>query len=508
MSKKYIGITVGPIFDTMLDASSPAAMWFTSFLFSDLTRRISEKISDAPELGKTEIYSPYYTPETDIYRDGVGKFHDRILFSIDTDNNSYETILQNLIKDVKAETAEYFTNLSDSFYSEEKIKMFLDEYLQIHYIVRNTIEKNIILDLSDRLSALELIKTFPEDNSQNPILRLLLGSAEGKNELIKNSRLYQDVVNKEQLEKNRKIRTIEMIAQNANNSDLKLSRYFAIVNADGDRMGKTLETLKNEEINGFSKKLFCHASNAAEKIKDFGGMTIYAGGDDLLFLAPVLGNDGKSIFTLCDTLRTDFADMMKDENGEGPTLSFGIAIQYYKYPLYEAMEISREMLAESKKGNKNATAMNLQKHSGQSLCLKIANENLDKVEQLLQTVNVTENDEQTLHSMIYSIEEFKGLYDQMIRNAVLDWEECHDEIQGQERFAEIWLHLFDNSSQEKYMNYIKAIATFFYQECIVEKRILAEDLSMDRKDAGDITSVIASLLRLKKFFKEKGGEKE
>ena len=58
------------------------------------------------------------------------------------------------------------------------------------------------------------------------------------------------------------------------------------------------------------------------------------------------------------------------------------------------------------------------------------------------------------------------------------------------------------------MNYIKAIATFFYQECIVEKRILAEDLSMDRKDAGDITSVIASLLRLKKFFKEKGGEKE
>lgn len=37
MSKKYIGITVGPIFDTIQDASTPAAMWFTSFLFSDLT---------------------------------------------------------------------------------------------------------------------------------------------------------------------------------------------------------------------------------------------------------------------------------------------------------------------------------------------------------------------------------------------------------------------------------------------------------------------------------------
>ena len=40
MRKKYIGITIGPIFDTIQDASSPAAMWFTSFLFSDLTRRI------------------------------------------------------------------------------------------------------------------------------------------------------------------------------------------------------------------------------------------------------------------------------------------------------------------------------------------------------------------------------------------------------------------------------------------------------------------------------------
>ena len=45
MSKEYIGITIGPIFDTILDASSPAAMWFTSFLFSDLTRRICDKIS-------------------------------------------------------------------------------------------------------------------------------------------------------------------------------------------------------------------------------------------------------------------------------------------------------------------------------------------------------------------------------------------------------------------------------------------------------------------------------
>ena len=507
MCKKYIGITVGPIFDTIQDASSPAAMWFTSFLFSDLTRRICVKILGEPNFGTVEIYSPYYGEDVDIYQDGVGKFHDRILFSIDTESAEYENRLKRLLEDVKCETGIYFEDLP--YYEKEQTEKFLKEYLQIHYIIQDTMKENIILDLSDQLSALELMKTFPEDNSKNPILKLLLGYAEGKNDLIKRSNLYCKVRDKEQLEESGKIRTIEKIAQINCNKELKLSRYFVVVNADGDRMGKVLQLLGNEEVNQFSRKLFEHASNAAQKIKDFGGMTIYAGGDDLLFLAPVLGTDGKSIFSLCNTLRNDFAEKMSEGENAGPTLSFGISIQYYKYPLYEAMEVSRRMLGEAKSGKKNAVAVNVQKHSGQSLGLKISNENLDKIELFLHLGKAETKDQQTLHSMIYSVEEFKGLYDQMIYNAQEDWKNhLQDEKHGAEKFTEIWCHLFDNSSQEKYMDYIKSTAEFFYQECIVKEEVLAETLDEKEENPNDITRMISSLLRLKKFFKEKGGEEE
>lgn len=506
MSKKYIGITIGPIFDTIQDASSPAAMWFTSFLFSDLTRRICDKISGEPSFGNVEIYSPYYAEEVNIYQDGVGKFHDRILFSIDTEEVDYESRLRKLLKEVKVETAVYFENLPR--YEKENTEKFLEEYLQIHYLIQDAVEENIILDLSDRLSALELIKTFPKDNSQNPILKLLLGYAEGKNEFIKSSNLYRNVRDKKQLEQDGKIRTIETIAQTACNDGLKLSRYFAVVNSDGDRMGKVLELLGNEEVNQFSKKLFQHASSAAQKIKEFGGMTIYAGGDDLLFLAPILGTDGKSIFSLCNTLRNDFAKKMKEGNDIGPTLSFGISIQYYKYPLYEAIEVSRRMLDVAKSGKKNAVAVNLQKHSGQSLGLKISNENLDKIDRFLQFGEDGTKDSQTLHSMIYSVEEFKDLYDQMFHNAQEEWRNLQDKERGAEKFVQIWSHLFDNSSQEKYMDYVKATAKFFYQECVVKEVALAETLGEDEGDSRDITRMIASLLRLKKFVEEKGGEED
>lgn len=504
MSKKYIGITIGPIFDTIQDASSPAAMWFTSFLFSDLTRRICEKISGEPGFGRVEIYSPYYAEEVDIYQDGVGKFHDRILFSIETEDADYEDRLRKLLKEVKVETAVYFENLPH--YEKENTETFLEEYLQIHYLIQDVIEENIILDLSDQLSALELIKTFPKDNSQNPILKLLLGYAEGKNEFIKRSNLYRNVRDKKQLEQDGKIRTIETIAQTACNDGLKLSRYFAVVNSDGDRMGKVLQRLGNEEVNQFSKKLFEHASSAAQKIKEFGGMMIYAGGDDLLFLAPIFGTDGKSIFSLCNTLRNDFAKKMKEGNDIGPTLSFGISIQYYKYPLYEAMEVSRRMLDVAKSGKKNAVAVNLQKHSGQSLSLKISNENIDKIDQFLQLGKNETRDRQTLHSMIYSVEEFKGLYDQMFHNAQEEWRNLQEKERGAEKFVQIWSHLFDNSSQEKYMDYVKETAEFFYRECVVKEVVLAETLGENEGDSDDMTRMTASLLRLKKFFEEKGGE--
>lgn len=505
MSKKYIGITIGPIFDTILEASSPAAMWFSSFLFSDVTRRLCDAITHEAEFDAVEIYSPYYSEEVQIFEDGVGKYHDRILFSAEVKGEA-ESILHQIIRKVKQETSIYFEEMPR--FEQSEVEKFMEEYLQIHFIVKDQVEKeNVILEFSEYLSALEYIKTFPIYNSGNPIIDMMLGYEEGKNENIKQSKIYQQVRDKKQLEQGGRIRSIEQIASTRGEEKWKTSKYFAVVNADGDGMGKALEHIPNENLREFSKQLFGHASEAAEKIKQFGGMTIYAGGDDLLFLAPIVGRNGQTIFALCDELRKGFHQIMSKACTPVPTLSFGISVQYYKFPLYEAMNISREMLDASKNGeyDKNATSINVQKHSGQSIKFYISNEKLEKLNGLLEIENAKGNAEKVLHSIIYSVEEFKPLYKQMVSQY---W---NGDQEAKKSFLEIWEHIFDNAGQQAYQDYIQKIAGFFYDECVKKDQELVKMListdgedSMIRNEEHAVTA-LSTLLRLKKFFVEEGG---
>lgn len=44
VNKYYVGITVGPIADTMAYSSAPVALWFASYLFSSLVRNLCIEI--------------------------------------------------------------------------------------------------------------------------------------------------------------------------------------------------------------------------------------------------------------------------------------------------------------------------------------------------------------------------------------------------------------------------------------------------------------------------------
>ena len=57
--KKYIGITIGPIFETMSLTSSPVALWAASYMFSLLSRSLCEVLTEYPE---------YNVAEEDIFR--------------------------------------------------------------------------------------------------------------------------------------------------------------------------------------------------------------------------------------------------------------------------------------------------------------------------------------------------------------------------------------------------------------------------------------------------------
>lgn len=135
--------------------------------------------------------------------------------------------------------------------------------------------------------------------------------------------------------------------QRKTNPDLNLSsldfrhKYVAVVVADGDQVGKkiteicqTKEAKKNLPL--FSKNLISYTKSAIQKVVDYGGLPIYGGGDDLLFIAPITNRhapESHHIFALCDQLNSEFKNTIKGDT----SLSFGVSISYYKYPLGEAV---------------------------------------------------------------------------------------------------------------------------------------------------------------------------
>lgn len=156
-------------------------------------------------------------------------------------------------------------------------------------------------------------------------------------------------------------------------------KYYCIVHADGDNFGDAIKKLGSdtEAVAAFSSKLTDYAVRVVDTINTYGGKPVYVGGDDLLFLAPVVSNvdgKGRTVFDLLAHLDQDFAALDLGANlpvAKRPTMSYGLTISYYKFPLFEALQLSYEQLffrakktSWQQQGPKNTVAFRLLKHSG------------------------------------------------------------------------------------------------------------------------------------------------
>ncbi|MBR5597139.1 MAG: type III-B CRISPR-associated protein Cas10/Cmr2 [Lachnospiraceae bacterium] len=518
--RKFIGITIGPIGDTMGEATSPGALWFASSMFSDITKRICEAIIQ--EFTDTVIYSPYYDKNIKL-DDGIGKFHDRILFSVS--DFSHEK-MKNIVTQVKEETVDIFPR--DEKFCNEDSKKFFIEYLQIHYVVKEEDElekENCILELSSCLDAMELMKTFPKDDAKNPIRKLFLGEDENGNKYIKNSILFQRVTKESnQLKREGRIRNIGEIAScnETLEGNYKRKHYYALVSADGDGMGKFLKGLSNEKVTEFSKCCLAYAQKAAEIIGSYGGMTIYAGGDDLLFLAPVMTAQD-DIFGLCNTIQDLFVEELIacgkfSESTTFPTISFGISIQHKKFPLYEALKNSSYLLALAKADGdfsntdckKNNMMIGLQKHSGQSLAIVVSNEAYKTFNTILSLGNDYIGEQKVIHSILYTLDQFSsslGVWNSQAKK----------EQVSLEKYKEVWNNFFDNVEQTNAQLYIDGICEFYYSKLVMGKErifvpsyayrnnFVTEEKEPQTQDASLLSLIY--ILKFKKFLSEEEGEK-
>ena len=498
---KYVGITIGPIFKTIGEAISPAGLWFGSYFFSTVTKKLCEKLVEIPAV---KIFSPFYDSNSNQnpQEDGIGRYHDRILLSVD-DNTVTEEELKNIISAVKKEMAGKFGKFNSG-----QIENFINNYLRIDFVLLNekTIEiigksekagNNIAIILNDALDALELMAAGKGRTDMNLLAPFFAGKKGNRNIYIKESKLFTDTKPNSQLvikhpDDSSDLKSIEDIAlsrKKEENSSEEIpdgevtptrSEYYAVVNSDGDKVGTLLKALckdveiskQSERINSFSKACLDYAGEAAELVGKYGGMTIYAGGDDLLFIAPV-----HSIFSLCSELDETFKNTLKKGLKEilsdveiNVSLSFGVAVQYVKYPLYEALERARVQLYKAKErcgkrpnGSKisggNRLGIELVKHSGKTVQLMVENEKLEMIDNLIN-YRATTND-QALESVLYNLQDteiiFKLLFEKTAQNE-FDFQ----------KYKTRFLNNFNNPNQLTYHDYLEKIAEFFYNNYLEE----------------------------------------
>ncbi len=479
--KQYIGITVGPIYDTIRTTSTPAALWFASSMFSDITCRICSALTSGEVFGDVTLYTPYYD-ETVTLDDGVGKFHDRIIFSCEGYDDAK---MQGFLSQIAQDTAAVFA----PHLQEEKHKAFLKSYIQLKHIVLSEQQlggQNCILAISPYLDALELMKTFPTNDGANPLVPMFAGTHDSKSAHVKQSSLLQAVTKAQNqlVAPNGNIYSIEQIAASKDeayrhNSDVKHTKYFAVLQADGDKMGAFLQTVSDADLPAFSKLCLDYAQKAAEMVGAFGGTTIYAGGDDLLALAPIINRDGKTLFALCQEINEMFQKSVREHElfktrEVCPTISFGISIQYNKHPLYEALsQGATQLFGKAKTGEKNNMAINMQKHSGQSLAFVLPNEDYAILDRILLKKD-------SVHSIIYTLETFAPLV------TLLD-KRVADEHLSQEDYRTAFMNLFDNEAQKELQGYIGEICDIYYEHLLGKENSL---------------KLLTDMLRLKKFLME------
>lgn len=147
--------------------------------------------------------------------------------------------------------------------------------------------------------------------------------------------------------------------------------YYAILLADGDRMGKAIDAQKDiDSHRRLSGKLSEFAKEVRVIVEDsYGGSLVYAGGDDVLAFVPL-----HTVLACAKELAEKFKEQLsgvQDEDSNTPTLSVGVAVAHHLEPLSDALELARkaEKVAKAIEG-KDALAVVVDKRSGASRIAK------------------------------------------------------------------------------------------------------------------------------------------
>lgn len=419
--EKYSAINIGPIIPTLDMARTPRELWAASYLFSYLMKCI---IKGLPQ---EKIISPA-TFDNDV-KNGVGLYPDRVFVkgeTIDFDEDINPVIVEsanNLGLNV-----DYFNVMvvSDEFDSDSEAIKGLNkqlDLLELFHLAPSSESTDKIRSLIKKTSGSPLVldargeKAFPME-TLGEIAAIELKDLCDDGEWSKFVRALKS--DKQEI----KNKAYNYLPKNELKS---YHKYICVVQADGDNIGKTVSNSKlpNGKVKEISDALLQFGKDAKKAIEAYGGFPIYAGGDDLLFIAPVVGRNHTDIFQLLDQLNNEsFGQVQKIVNGcnlvsdDGKkirgSLSFGVSITYYKYPLYEALGSARKLLFEKakqiNKDQKNNIVVDWRKHSGGSFYIELFASNTEIKDAFENIISVSAIEESVVSAISHKMRESSGLF--------------------------------------------------------------------------------------------------
>ena len=469
---KYTAINIGPILSTFSMVRKPRELWAASYMFSYLMKFIIEELAKSGY----EIISPAkLSPEAD---KTIGLYPDRVFVKGEVEQKLLDAAFKAFAKELGLDSEKvkpYFNLMAVSIKPSEQTE---DHVMRLNRLL-------------DRMELCNLnFKNEKTEIARETIFNYLRGSLKSLKEITGKGF------------KNRSLETIasyDIFDGEADKSD----KYICIVQADGDNMGKVVSALPEPLIASLSNKLLNFGEECCKTIKDYGGLPIYAGGDDLLFLAPVLTSDG-SIFDLIEKLDNHYENVQKYVDGKlqgkfHTTMSYGISMTYHKYPLYEALAKARESLFVTAKNveGKNAVAWVLQKHSGSSFNVAMSKSMNNLYGALKKVIAATENNQ------LVSAVSHKIRHNEVLLSLWLDG--VDDNIKGQ-RINNFFDKIIDVEGKDanaiSYMEAVKDLLLAVYQN--------ADNLSSEEnrlKKMKELTTIVYGMLRTAKFVKGKEEDK-
>lgn len=327
MMKKIVGITIGPIIETISESKKISEIANSSLFFSNIIYEFLVKAE-----GKYNIITPSFKH---IENKGERFYPDRVVLEA-AEEKSDEEIL-NEVKEIYTEILK-----------EENIED-LKGYVNFNIVVMK-MEENEIKNIFKNLDGAELIKNFPISYKERVISKKIESYFEDEIKLKKDFNVNYSISSRKSEKKN----------------DNSQEGYRAVLALDIDNMGKFSQN-SITEIKDISKAIYEYIESLNKFLKkDKQGLVLYSAGDDILAVL-----NPKNIFEFIETACEELNSKFSKFNNKDLSVSLGIFICYAKYPIKEAINAAHSLLFGEAKSKKNSAALLFQKHSGQSFKIVI-----------------------------------------------------------------------------------------------------------------------------------------